>query len=91
MAFCLCAEGSINVPLYQAIDISEGFSFAKVVKLVAFAANGVSPIEVNPSFAEEAKKVRGVVGRKRGEGGALHPSREGGGEVMHPFKQSCTV
>lgn len=52
-------EGSISVPLYQAIDMSTGQFLTKAFKWVAYAANGVTPIEPNPNFTAEMKQVAG--------------------------------
>lgn len=37
--------------------MSSGQFVAKAFKWVAYAANGVSPVEPNPNFAEDIRKV----------------------------------
>lgn len=51
------AEGSVNVPLYQSLDMTSGAIPLKALKFIMYAANGVSPIEPNPIFSEDLKTV----------------------------------
>lgn len=49
------AEGAVNVPLFQKLDWSKGGW--QVLKGVAYVVNGVQPVEANPDFVEEVKKI----------------------------------
>uniref|UniRef100_A0A7S0RIG6 Rhodanese domain-containing protein n=1 Tax=Chlamydomonas leiostraca TaxID=1034604 RepID=A0A7S0RIG6_9CHLO len=69
--------GAVSVPMYQPLDWSKP-DFTKVVKLIAFGANGVTPVEPNPNFVEQLKEA--TQGGQRGvitlceSGGTLKPS-----------------
>lgn len=49
-------EGALNIPLYKTLNLQEGGP-SKWLKYLAYAANGVSPIELNTAFDEEIKAV----------------------------------
>lgn len=47
-------EGFISAPLYQPIDNSN-LDLAKMLKVIAYRFNGVTPIEPNPNFTQTIK------------------------------------
>lgn len=51
-------QGAVSVPMYRLIDTSS-LDVARVLKLVAFSFNGVSPIESNSDFVAEALAATG--------------------------------
>ena len=55
------AEGSINIPLYKDLNLAEGGP-SKFFKWIAYAANGVKPIELNTSFDDELRAAAGGKG-----------------------------
>ncbi|KAG1681033.1 hypothetical protein FOA52_009993 [Chlamydomonas sp. UWO 241] len=65
-------QGSVNVPLYQELNVTTGNSFAKVLKFVAYAANGVTPIELNEEFVVE------LAAATAGKKGAVFACEAGG-------------
>lgn len=70
------AEGSVSVPMYQPLDWTKPDA-VKVLKFIAFSFNGVTPVEINPDFAEQIKAVaaggKGVITVCEA-GGTLRPS-----------------
>lgn len=46
-------EGAVSVPMYRLIDMSQP-DFSKIMKVVAYSFNGVSPIDSNNNFTAEA-------------------------------------
>jgi len=50
-------EGSVSVPLYQALDWSDGQILGKAFRFVAYSFNGVAPIEPNPKFSEQLREL----------------------------------
>jgi rhodanese-related sulfurtransferase len=68
-------EGAVNVPLYKTLNLQEGGP-SKWLKYLAYAANGVSPIELNTAFDEEIKAAaagKGII-TICDAGGSLKPT-----------------
>lgn len=73
-------QGAVSVPLYDKLVLggAGGFDAGKLLKSVAYAFNGVDPIDPNPNFGEQVDKL--TEGGRKGlifaceAGGTMRPS-----------------